>query len=104
MDRRRFLLASLAGSLAVPLPVEAQLLGKPSRIGFLAPAPSPLNIDAFRDGMRELGYVEPSRLVLEIRWGDGRLDRLPGFATELVQLRVDVIVTDGTAATLAAKH
>lgn len=104
IHRRRFLGGITAVLLAAPLAAEVQLLRKPSRIGFLAPAPSPLNIDAFRDGMRELGYVEPSRLVLESRWRDGRLDRLPGFATELVQLRVDVIVTDSTAATLAAKH
>ena len=104
IDRRAFLAGTGAVLFAAPLAAEAQLLGKPSRIGFLAPAPSPLNIDAFRDGMRELGYLEPSRLAPEIRWGDGRLDRLPGFATELAQLRVDVIVTDSTAATLAAKH
>src|SRR5262249_50540435 len=77
---------------------------KVSRIGFLAPAPAPLNLDALRTGLRELGWVEPSSLRLEIRVGDGRLDRLPGFAAELIQLGCDVIVTDSTAAAMAAKQ
>ena len=104
VDRRGFLLTSLAGALAAPLAVEAQQTVKVPRIGFLAPAPSSLNVNALRLRLRELGYAEPSGVILEIRVGDGRLDRLPRFATELVQLGVDVILTDSTAAALAAKH
>src|SRR5262249_33642853 len=53
---------------------------------------------------RERGYVEPTNLILKTRWGDGRLERLPGLATDLVQAGIDVIVTDSTAAALAAKE
>src|SRR5262245_25071545 len=89
--------------LAAPLATEAQLAGKVYRVGFLAPAPIPVNVAALREGLRELGYVEATNLILETRWGDGRLDRLPGLAADLVRFGIDVIVTDSTAAALAAK-
>jgi putative ABC transport system substrate-binding protein len=104
MDRRRFLVASVAGVIAAPRGAKAQQTGKLHRVGFLAPSPTVQNVTALREGLRDSGYVEPAGLVVEIRWGDGRLDRLPGLAAELVQLRVHVIVTDSTAAALAAKH
>jgi putative ABC transport system substrate-binding protein len=59
--------------------------------------------DAFRERLRELGYVEGQTVTLETRWADGQVDRLPGLAAELVRLKVDVIVTAGSPAALAAK-
>jgi putative tryptophan/tyrosine transport system substrate-binding protein len=98
-------LATLALALLVtPLAAEAPPAGKVPRIGFLAPGPTPMNVAALREGLRELGYVEPTNLILEARWGDGRLDRLPELAADLVRFGIDVIVTDSTAAALAAKE
>ena len=102
MDRRAFIAGTL-GLLTAPLVAEAQVAGKLYRVGFLAPGPALANVAALREGLRDLGYVETTNLVLETRWGDGRLDRLPGLATDLVRSGVDVIVTDSTAAALAAK-
>ena len=61
-------------------------------------------IEAFRQGLRELGYVEGKNIVIEWRYADGKLDRLPALAAELVRLKVDVIVTAGPTATRAAKE
>jgi putative ABC transport system substrate-binding protein len=74
------------------------------RIGFLAAtAPSPMG-EAFRRGLRDLGYVEDRNVVIYARWADGRYDRLPDLAAELVSLNADVIVTLVTQASLAAKN
>jgi ABC-type uncharacterized transport system substrate-binding protein len=102
MDRRRFLLTSLAGALAAPLAGEAQPAGKIPRIGWLTSSVvhTP-NVEAFRDGMRTLGYPE---VRLEVRAAAGRVDRLPALAAELISLNVDVIVTDGGPAATAAKQ
>ena len=62
------------------------------------------NLSAFRQGLRELGYVEGQNVVIEYRSADGRPERFPDLATELVRLKVDVIVTRGTSAALGAKH
>jgi len=97
-------LLAVLGLLAAPLAVETQSAGKVYRIGFLTPGPTPMNVDALREGLRELGYVEPTSLILEVRWGDGRLDQLPELAADLVRFGIDVIVTDSTAAALAAKE
>ena len=83
-------------------------LGQPDskvpRIGFLqADARDPL-FDAFRNGLHELGYIEGKTVVIEPRWADGQFDRLPALSEELVGLKVDVIVTSSTPATLAAKN
>jgi putative ABC transport system substrate-binding protein len=67
MERRRFLLGWLAGLLAPPLAAEAQLAGKVYRVGWLAPAPIPENMHAFRKGLRALGYVEGNNVVIEQR-------------------------------------
>ena len=61
-------------------------------------------IEAFRQGLRELGYVEGKNIVIEWRSAEGKLDRLPALAAELVRLKVDVIVTAGPSATRAAKE
>ncbi|MEK6601351.1 MAG: ABC transporter substrate-binding protein, partial [Candidatus Binatota bacterium] len=80
---------------------------KVPRIGFLAAvSPSALSarIEAFRQGLRELGYVEGKNITIEYRYAEGKLDRLPALAAELVRLKVDVIVTGGATNTRAAKE
>ena len=85
---------------------EAQQPTKVFRIGYLAANSLSANsarIEAFRQGLRELGYVEGQNLLIEWRFADGKLDRLPALAAELVRLKVDVIVTGGPLQTRAAK-
>ena len=92
--------------LAAPLASDAQPPAKVVRIGVLtvglARATPP--VEVFLQGLRGHGYVEGQNMVLEFRFADGRIDRLPALASELVRLQVDVIVTAGNAAALAAKH
>src|SRR5215813_9619841 len=93
--------------LTVAVVTEAQLPKKVPRIGFLsAVSPSTISarLDAFRQGLRELGYVEGKNIVIEWRSAEGKSDRLPGLAAELVRLKVDVIVTAGPTPTRAAKE
>ena len=108
MHRRRFLLTSLAGAFAAPRAAGAQQHpGKVARIGFLSPTLSttaPHVLEAFRQGLRDLGYVEGQNIIVEYRWAEGRAERLPVLAAELVSLKVDVIVASGTPAPLAAKN
>jgi putative ABC transport system substrate-binding protein len=95
-----------AAILAAPLLVQAQQVGKVYRIGVLeriSPVLNAANFDAFRNGLRDLGYLEGSNLVIDYRSADGRSERFPRLASELVALKVDVIVTRGTPAVLAAK-
>ena len=87
--------------LASPLAVKAQQTGKVWRIGILG-SENTRPWESFRQALRELGYVEGRNLVLEQRWSEGITDRLPALATELVQLRVDVIVASGTQGVRAA--
>jgi len=85
---------------------EAQQTGKVPRIGFLlgsSPGPDP-RVEAFRQGLRDLGYVEGKNIVIEWRFAEGKQDRLAELAADLVQLNVDIIVTDGTNVTRAAKN
>jgi putative ABC transport system substrate-binding protein len=85
---------------------EAQDTTKIPRIGYLSVSPStasPGRTDAFRDGLRELGYMEGKNIHIEYRWADGKADRLPSFASELVRAKVDVIVTAGPTVVPAAK-
>ncbi len=87
--------------------VEAQQPKKIPRIGFLSgTSPSTISdrIEAFRQRLRELGYVEGKNIVIESRFAEGKLDRLPALAAELVRLKVDIIVTTGPTATRAAKE
>jgi putative tryptophan/tyrosine transport system substrate-binding protein len=103
MDRRRFLLTSLAGAFGAPVAAEAQQAAK---IGYLMlnGASSPVGYrDAFRQGLRELGYVEGRNLVIEYRDAEGKPERLAALAAKLVALKVDVIVAPGTLAAVAAK-
>jgi putative ABC transport system substrate-binding protein len=85
----------------------AQEPTKTARVGFLAQVSSSVisaRIDAFRQGLRDLGYVEGKNIFIERRFSDGKADRLPGLAAELVRLKVDVIVSGGSTATRAAKE
>ena len=92
---------------ALSLPVEAQQPTKIPRIGFLfnvAPSPGSARREAFRLGLRELGYVEGKTIVIEWRYAEGKLDRLRELAAELVRLKVDIIVTAAPGSTRAAKE
>jgi putative tryptophan/tyrosine transport system substrate-binding protein len=85
---------------------EAQQSTRIPRIGYLQipTSPNPARIEAFRQGLRELGYVEGKNIVIEYRSSEGKPDRLPALAAELVRLKVDVIVTSGATVTRAAKE
>jgi putative ABC transport system substrate-binding protein len=90
----------------LPCAAQAQQPGKIPRIGILLPSTASFNsarVEAFRRRLRELGYVEGKHIVIEYRHAEGKLERLPDLAAELVQLKVDVIVTAGPAI-LAAKN
>ena len=102
-ERRRFLV-SAGALLAAPL-AGAQPAGKGPRIAYLsASSAAKATLDTFRQGLRDLGYVEGRNIVIEYRWADGQFDRLPALAAELVGLRVNVIVAANTPAALAAKN
>ena len=105
MDRRAFLAGAVA-LLAAPLAAEAQQAAKIARIGYLSPnlATSPHLREAFRQGLRDLGYVEGRNVVIEYRDAEGKgVERFPALAAELVALKVDVIfVGGGTRVVLAA--
>jgi len=106
MDRRSFLLGSLI-VFAASRAASAQEAGKVYRLGFLgiANASSWANqISALQQGLRELGYEEGRNIVIEFRWAEADLSRLPKLATELVGQKVDVIVTHGTPGSRAAKE
>ncbi len=106
MISRRAFLGTLAGNLLVaPRAASAQQAAKVARIGYLATnlAPSPYR-EAFRQGLRDLGYVEGRNVLIEYRDAEGKSERLPPLAAELVALKVDVIVAPSTPAALAAKQ
>jgi ABC-type uncharacterized transport system substrate-binding protein len=94
ISRRTFLLTSLVGAIAGPLAVAAQQEGKVARIGYLTSdsAAPPRLREAFLQGLRDLGYVEGRNLVIEYRFAEGKFERLPALAAELVALKVDVIL------------
>src|SRR6266852_3182084 len=96
----------LLGGLFNPVAAEAQQAAKAPRIGYLAfnRAASPHVREAFLQGLRDLGYVEGRNVVIEYRDAEGKFERLPALAAELVALKVDVIVTANTVAALAAKQ
>jgi putative ABC transport system substrate-binding protein len=101
-----FVLLTLA-LLAVPLAGEAQPAAKMPRVGVLvsnSQSATSTQLEAFRQGLRERGYVEGQNIVIDYRYGDGKLDRLPKLAAELVALNVDLIVTSGTPPTWAAQQ
>jgi putative ABC transport system substrate-binding protein len=109
IERRTFLAGTGAVLLTAPLAAEAEQAAKVPRIGWLSlnrvASPSPHLTEAFRQGLRDLGYVEGRNVVIEYRDAEGKLERLPALAAELVALQVDVIVAGGgTPTALAAKQ
>ena len=105
--KRREFITLLGGTAAWPLAARAQQAGKVHRIGVLETISTTLNVANFyalREGLRQLGYAEGQNLVIEYRSADGRDDRFPGLARELLALKVDVIVTRGTPAAKAVKN
>src|SRR5215475_12836584 len=107
MKKHRFWLALGAMLLAFSWPVEAQQPTKIPRIGFLgvtSPSVVADRTEGFRRGLREVGYVEGKNIIIEWRYADDKVDRLPALADELVRLKVDVIVTQGTPAAVAAQN
>ena len=104
---RAAIIVTLAlGILAAPLAAEAQQPAKVARVGMLMPisvAAAAPNVDAFLQALRERGWVEGQNIVVERRYSDGRAERLPHLAAELIRLNVEVIVTWGTPAAKAAK-
>jgi putative tryptophan/tyrosine transport system substrate-binding protein len=107
MIRKGFCLASCALILILAFPAVAQQAAKIPRIGFLSattPATISARTDAFRQGLRELGYTEGKNIVLELRYAEGKIDRLPALASELVRLKVEAIVTAGPTVTRPVKE
>ena len=107
MNRRIFALALGAMLLALSFRAEAQQTAKVPRIGVLAattPSFFSIRFEAFRQGLRELGYLEGKNISIERRYAEGKLDRFPHLAAELVRLKVDVIITAGEFGVLAAKN
>lgn len=103
---KKFLSFALCTLLfALCFPANAQQPGKVPRIGYVMNRSGPMEFDeAFRRGLRELGYVEGENIIVEYRWGDGREEKLRDLITEAVRLKPDIIVTSTTAGVLAAKR
>jgi putative ABC transport system substrate-binding protein len=108
MTRSTVLILALTLSLVPPpLAAEVQPVGTAYRIGFLGGASAPgyaALMEALRLGLRDHGYVEGKNITIEYRWAEGKYDRLPALAAELLRLKVDVIITQGIPAALAAKQ
>jgi ABC-type uncharacterized transport system substrate-binding protein len=107
IGRREFITLLGGAAAAWPILARAQQAGRTYRIGFLSAGSEvrpPKLWSIFVDGLRELGWIEGNNIVFDRRYAENRLDRLPELATELVRLNVDVIVTVGTLAPLAAKR
>ena len=104
--RRRQFITLLGGAAAWPLAARAQQGAKVFRIGFLfyGSSGSSPELDAFRRGLREFGYIEGQNIAVEYRFASGQVERLPDLAAELVRLKPDVIVAPATPASLAAKQ
>jgi putative tryptophan/tyrosine transport system substrate-binding protein len=105
--KRREFVTLLGAAIAAPRAARGQQAGKTYRIGFLGNSTAELEanlVGPFRDGLHELGYQEGRNLVIEYRWAEGKYEHFPTLAAELIALKVDVIVTAGTPATLAIKN
>ena len=104
--KRRDLLVAAGVLVAAPLAARAQQAARVPRIGFLGNSTAALEanlVGPFREGLRDLGYVEGRNVLIEYRWAEGRYERFPALIAELAALKVDVIVTAGTPASLAVK-
>ena len=106
MNRGALVVTLALGILVAPLAADAQQAGKVYRVGFLwdSPAVFPDAIEAFRRGLRDLGYVEGRTIAIEYRWAEGKPERMREFAEELVRLKVDVIIAPSSVYTGAAKR
>ena len=104
MRRREFITLLGGAAAAWPFAARAQQPAKVPRVGILSPAASETagTLSAFREGIRDLGYIEEQTIALDFRLSNGIMDALPALAAELVRIPVNVIVTDTTSATLAA--
>ena len=104
MDRRAFIAAGVV-LFAAPIAAKSQPAGKVLRIGYLSSSsPASGFHESFQQGLRELGWVEGQNIVIDYRFADGRFERLPELAAELVRLKVDIIVAQPTPAALAARN
>jgi ABC-type uncharacterized transport system substrate-binding protein len=105
MDRRIFL-TTVAGLVTAPLVAEGQPAGKPFRIGYIGSSSGTSQhlVAAFREGLRDRGWVEGQNVIIEYRWAGGMAERYPTLLGELVGLKVDLIVTTTTAGALAAQR
>ena len=112
MDRRKFIASGVIALATSPLAANAQTGGKLHRVAYLAPGESGasqstmarLSLEAFKQGLRELGWVEGQTVLIEYRFAEGHYERLPGLAAELVRLKPDVIAATTTPAVVAAKR
>jgi len=106
--KAKILVYALPALILATIHLAAAQQAKISRIGILAPGssafPAPARYDAFRQGLRDLGYIEGKNIFIEIRYAEGKQDQLSKFAIELVKLKVDVIVTSTARGVLAAKN
>ena len=105
--RRRELVAILGSAAVLPLASRAQQATKMAHVGWLSPGSQSSDRSftaSFREGLRELGWIEGQNIAIESRWAEGKFERLPDLAMELVRLKVDVIVANVTQASLAAKR
>jgi putative ABC transport system substrate-binding protein len=103
-NRRKLIVALGASALAAPLRIRAQQVKKSVVVGFLGTQDqlsAQTIVAAFKQGLQELGYVEGKNLTLHLRFADGKFERVPGLAAELVNLKVDVILSGGTVTTSA---
>ena len=103
MIRRLIVFICLLPAVLLPAGSAAQQPPRIPRIGILSPAVFSARVEAFRQRLRELGYVEGKNIVIQYRSAEGKLERLPDLAAELIGLKVDVIVTSGSVASLTAK-
>jgi putative ABC transport system substrate-binding protein len=104
VDRRRFLLTSVAGAVAAPLAAEGQRADKVPRIGWLGTDPAAHRREVLLQDLRDLGYVEGRNIEIEYRFAEGKMEQLPAVAAELVALNVDVIVAVSQPAVQAAQQ
>jgi len=107
IGRRQFVSALGGTMVGWPVAARAQQAGKPPTIGFFGATTLPAiqnYVTAFTQELRELGWIEGRTVSIEYRWAEGRNDRMNEIAAEFVRLKVDVIVTQGNAATAAARH
>ncbi|MDZ4342201.1 MAG: hypothetical protein U1E51_07145, partial [Candidatus Binatia bacterium] len=108
MKKRIIGFALSAMLLALSVSTEAQQAGTIPRVGYFAAGGDPNNpgslVEAFRQGLRDLGYIERKNILLEFRYGEGKADSVPSLVAELVQLKVDVLVVTSLVSIRAAKQ